>query len=838
MNKKKRRERVLELEKRFRWKLENLRHLLRLNSYLMEVLSDVQSFVGERVPNDDYTYHQISDLVEGVALMIECLDNLTDGEFHELYYRHRQISGKIQFLLMQNKTKGEPVFVRSLDEVSRSDINEVGGKAAHLGELRKVLPDHVPPGFVVTTSAYHRLLNENNLDGQIRALYATIETDDLPHVKEVCAEIKRYVENSLIPEPVMEEIEKHLGETCPQQGCTWAVRSSAVGEDGSLSFAGQFESILNVPPPKVANAYVKVLASRFNPHAVLYRLEHNITEAESSMAVLFIPIIRAAVSGVIYTVDPHHPESNRMVISAVPGLAAELVGGSAQADSFYLNRESLTIEEHKTAAKKTKLVTAEEGLAQQEIPQDRQTELSLTSRQAAELGKLALKIEDYFGTASDIEWAIDEQGKCWILQSRPLKLRRQERIDSDIPQDSKLLAEGGVTIYPGRAQGRLQYLPTLDQLNKVEPGVILLVRDALPQIVSVFPRLAGLITEVGHPTGHAATLAREYNLPTIFNLPNACEELKEVSEVGLDASRRRVYAGLPWPDLPQKSVRREKSAAKKEGTLDELLFRLNLVDTAAGNFSPEGCQSLHDMIRFIHEKAVTALFDIGDDQVKNLKENLLLLDTPIPLHLTVLDIGRAIEERLIRKKKIPPEGIQSIPFRALWRGIRHPDLRWAGRQSVSLSGLASVVMSSMNEEIQAARQLGARNYLIVSRDYLNFNARLAYHYSMIDALVCERCVNNYISFRFRGGGAARARRGLRAKFIAGVLLYEGFSVDRREDLVTAWYKGYNKEECEKRLEMLGILMGCARQLDMLFDSKAKVKFYIEQFLEGNYQAFH
>ncbi len=837
--KQRRLKRARELQERFRWRLENLRYLLRINSDLLETLSDVQSYAGGKIPDDDYTYDQISNLVEGVALMIQSLNNLTGDEFYELYRIHRKIGGKIQYALTQNRPDAAAPLVLSVDAASRSRLSEVGGKATHLGELRKLIPGHVPRGFVVTTTAYHRLLNENNLVGQLRALYSKIGVDDLRDAEITCSEIRRYVENSLIPETVMDEIERHATSICPDGGCKWAVRSSAVGEDGVFSFAGQFASILNVPPQKLAGAYLKVIASRFNTNAVLYRLTRNIKEAESPMAVLFIPMVDAAASGVAYTRDPRTEGGDLMVISAVRGLAAELVAGQVEADSFYVKRDTLSLSGQDVAVKPTMLVlSGDEGLRQQALLKRLQTEPSLTERQVCTLAKMALKIEDYFGVPCDIEWAIDKHGGYWILQSRPLGPTENAGVEPEITHECRLLAEGGATVFPGRAQGQLQRIERLDRLEDVKPGVILLARNAPPQIAAVFGHISGLITEVGHPTGHAATVAREFSLPTIFNLTDAFKKLGGAEEIGLDASRRKVYAGLPWPDLPRKDVSSIAGEPRKTSSMDELLFRLNLVDIAAANFVPEGCLSLHDIIRFVHEKAVTALFDIGDSQVENLKESLRILDSPIPLHLTVLDIGGTIDEKLARGRKVPAEGIHSEPFRAMWRGIEHPDLKWAGRQSVSLSGLASVVMTSMSEEAHVARELGARNYLIVGRDYLNFNARMAYHYSMIDTLVSERSVNNYISFRFRGGGAARTRRGLRAKFIAGVLLYEGFSVDRREDLVTAWYKGYHKDSCEAKLEMLGILMGCVRQLDMLFDHKEKVKYYIEQFRQGNYRAFH
>ncbi|MBD3169156.1 MAG: hypothetical protein GF307_06705 [candidate division Zixibacteria bacterium] len=840
-NKKERQKKYLELEKRFRWKYENLRNLLRLNAGLLETLSDIQSFTGNKVPEDAFTHHQISDLVDGAEMMIENLNCLSDNRYHQLYSVYRNIAGDVHFNLSGTKTIKNPPLLLPLNLVGRGLLNYVGGKAGNLGELKNVVPitKMIPDGFVITTAAYHLLLNNNNLFGQLRALYSRIDTNNLREAEIICAEAKRFVENSIIPDVVTEAIDGFFKFNQQLKKRNWAVRSSAVGEDGELSFAGQFDSILNVPPAKLTGAYLKVIASRFNTNAVLFRLMNDVRESETPMSVLFIPMINARASGVVFTADPDTPDGQHALVSAVKGLASNLVSGKTHADTFRVNRDTCEIAESLIVEKESRVTLSDkDGLTEEVLPDALRSAPSLSPEQLKELVETALKIEDHFGKPQDIEWVIDEEDNLKIVQSRPLRFQKKDFEVAGVETGSKLLAEGGSTIYPGIAQGRMQCIHSLSELDEVKDGVILVSRSAEPEIVSVFPRISGLISEVGHPTGHAATLARESRLPTLFNIPGVIEKLKDTDEIGLDSTRKKIYAGLPWPDLPEREIKKADGKSSKPNPLDSLIFNLNLTDPGETNFTARGCKSLHDIIRFVHEKAVSSMFDIGDRQVENLKHSIKTLDSHIPLFLTVLDIGGALDEKYDKQKKIPPEGIRSIPFRSLWRGIEDPEISWTGRKNVSLSGLATVVMSSAAGHEHDGRQMGDRNYLIVGPEYLNLNARLAYHYSMIDAMVCDRAVNNYIAFRFRGGGASRSRRSMRAKFLAGVLLYSGFSVDRVEDLVTARYRGYDRKVCEEKLEMLGKLTGCARQLDMLLDSNETVKRYIDRFLNGDYGFFH
>jgi pyruvate,water dikinase len=266
-------------------------------------------------------------------------------------------------------------------------------------------------------------------------------------------------------------------------------------------------------------------------------------------------------------------------------------------------------------------------------------------------------------------------------------------------------------------------------------------------------------------------------------------------------------------------------------------LNLRMTDPMARSFKPESCRSIHDLIRFIHEKGVAALFEVGDQEARRKGALARSLVSSIPLHILVLDLGNALSPGVLPGQEVAPEEIFSTPFQALWRGIAHPRVSWAGRRKMSVKGFASVVASSLSQDMGAMRKLGDPNYLLVAPDYMSLNIRLAYHYAMIDALVGAVAENNYVNFRFRGGGGSPPRRDLRARFLTEVLTRSRFHADRRGDLVTAWLRRYPRGPAEAGLELLGKLMACARQLDMLMESESTMLHFVECFLSEDFEAF-
>ncbi len=491
------------------------------------------------------------------------------------------------------------------------------------------------------------------------------------------------------------------------------------------------------------------------------------------------------------------------------------------------------------AIKPDRLVPGATGqLERQANPPDRHNTPSLTDDELACLAEWALRIEKHFGTPQDIEWAIGEDGKIWILQSRPLRLvMPEERVEPN-PKDRPLLS-GGVTIFPGRAVAPVQVLSPGQGLQQVTQGVVLVAPQANPEIGSVLPYLAGFVSEKGQPTGHAATLLREFAIPSLFDVPGAMQKLESGVLIGLDASRRQIFLGNPWPDVRERTLARLAKPRVKPGDspLQDLILKLKLTDPQARDFRPQAAESIHDLIRYIHEKGIASLFEVGDQEARKKGVTSRHFISSIPFYLFVLDVGGGLSPEGLNRKEVGPEHIRSIPFQALWKGMTDSRISWAGRREINLKGFASVMSSSLSQDMGALRKLGDPNYLLVAQDYMSLNIRLAYHYAMIDSLVSPVTESNYVNFRFQGGGGSLQRRDLRARFLKEVLLSSKFSVDLRGDLVTAWLRGYPRQPSETALELLGKLMGCARQLDMLMENEKVMRHYIERFLAGDYQAF-
>jgi pyruvate,water dikinase len=174
-------------------------------------------------------------------------------------------------------------------------------------------------------------------------------------------------------------------------------------------------------------------------------------------------------------------------------------------------------------------------------------------------------------------------------------------------------------------------------------------------------------------------------------------------------------------------------------------------------------------------------------------------------------------------------------MKALWKGIEHPEVSWAGPVTMDAKGLYSVFTRSLAAPAPQDSGFWIRTLAIVSKNYLNFSSRLGYHYATIDAYTGEVRNDNYISFRFKGGAADEYRRGLRARFLGRVLEKLDFEVEVTGDLVVARLWKYPQNLMEEKLDLLGRLMACSRQKDMVMADERLVDWYTQAFLEGNYR---
>jgi pyruvate,water dikinase len=800
-----------------------LRNLLDRNGELLELLAEIQLDLRLLVPGNPVVRARTFRLLEATLLQAQTTNILARDRHAQLYDVHAGIEAEVRRVLQEerDRLRSYPTIV-PLAGCRQGDQHLVGGKAARLGELVAALPGRVPGGFVVTTAAYARFLAHGGTGARLRVLLEDLDlAADVARLRRQAAEARDVILESPIPDQVASAMRQAV-EAQPRAE-SWAVRSSAVGEDGPFSFAGQFESCLHVPVDELPTAWRRVVASNFSDHVISYRLVCGLFELATPMAVLCMPMVDARCAGVLYTRDPARSEEDTMLVTSQGGLAPGLVGGVADGETFVVSRKELSL-----AGEDVQAPVAAAPAAAGSPSRDEQRALC----------RLGLEAEAIFGEALDVEWALDESGRPVLLQARPLTSTPQPEVAQAKPS-SACVAQGGVTIVGGRAMGVVAAIEGPSSAEDVPEGSILVVPQASPELAHLLPKIEGLVAEHGSVAGHLASLAREFGVPSVFGMHGALTSLVHGTPVSLDASRCQVHAGVAWPEEGGDTRRRARELRSgARSPLHQLVLRLDLTDPRAASFRPKGCRSLHDIVRFCHERGVAAVFERGPWRHGASQMEARRLRAPgLPNVVWVLDVGSGVLFREEQPDEVEPREVVSRPFQALWRGMTAAGIVWSGRRSVDLMGFASVVSSSLAETPGDADSLGLDSYMIVASDYLNFNGRMAYHYVMIDAIVNETPESNYVNFRFWGGGAGRAQRDLRAVFLDRVLAKLGFAVERRGDLVTARLRCCPEPVSEAGLESLGRLTGCARQLDMLLRSEAAVDQYVTHFLNGDFGEF-
>lgn len=807
----------------FRFRYETLRSLLKKNGNALQIMSDLEADLNHISHYDERIKRPLRRLITETLLMAQELNLLTKDRYQELYRVIIHLRSQTDALFQLEEAPGFRPLAMMIDPKQRGDEKWIGGKAAGVWSLSAYFPDSVPPGFVITTAAYEKMLQQENLDNRIRLLLNDIDVmTDQDQFQLRTGTIRKWVREASIPKDVAASIQEFAARIEAQCGNReWAVRSSSVLEDSACSFAGQFATELKIDTGHLATAYKEVLASRFTDHAVKYRAHSGLREIDTPMAVLFMPMIEPVAAGVVYTSDVDHATPDRIVINSVNGVAQGMVRGEERADTFVLSKGG--------SPELIKTIPALDG----------ENPAYISREHLVEIASMAQKAVEIFGHELDMEWAIDRNGTLFFLQARALhmNLPGEEKPPGFLKRKEEIpLLEGGITIFPGRSEGPLYFLKNEADPKETPEGAIVLVEKPRPELAVILPTIAGLLVMEGNPIGHLATLVREFSVPSIFRLGEKASILAGKNIVSVNATSRTVYAGCRWQGIRERALTRiaSRKKEKKSGPLSDLVLRLNLINPDDASFKAESCESIHDALRFMHEMAVRSTFGFGDTHKEGFFYKGKSLQTDLPLKIFLIDLEKSVNEE---KKKVRPEEVASTPFAALWRGISDQRVGWPERWEREMAGLPSDFIETVLGGDKGPRRASDRNYAIVAKDYLNLNARFSYHYAMVDAMVGVGAQNNHVHFRFRGGGASDANRIRRARFLERVLRASGFGVEQKQDLVTAWMRKYAKADSEKALEVIGRLMACARQLDVVLKHDSDVKRYAGYFLEGQYAPF-
>ncbi|MGI6656180.1 MAG: PEP/pyruvate-binding domain-containing protein [Desulfobulbus sp.] len=837
-----------EITALFRFKYALFKDLLVANSSLLTILSDIdEKLSGEHLFGISYINNQVNKSLTHAFQLVKSLNVMSSGKYRELYTSLDKINNQIKELLDTQKVTTSHSTVMLYEDISLEDSDWVGGKNANLGEIKNFLNIPVPEGFAITTTGFHDFFEYNDLKESIIRQKNLIYVNEVDMLNDLSAETQELIRSKPLPAELERDILSAVRQLWgDKEDLLVALRSSAVGEDGDISYAGQFLTLLGLSRDEICESYKSIIASLYSARSISYRSSKGIIDEDMAMAVACLKMIDSQASGVLYTRHPYNIVNEHILINAVWGLGPYAVDGVVTPDSYTVTKEKTPqiLEKHISTKPVQLKLEKSGGVKERPVPEDLQQQPCLTDEQITLLAGYGAALEEHYKCPQDIEWAMDADDKLYILQSRPLKIRSPkdyELIEATAIDGYDLLLENCEIACQGVGTGPVVHIQSQSELGSFPEGGVLVARRSSPEYVMVMRQCTALVVGSGSVSGHMAALSREFGVPTIISDPlvDVIESLPAGVEVTVDAYTGRVYRGIVSELL---TAAQQRDTAHMKGTpiydllqdISRLINPLNLVNPESPEFSPEYCTTLHDLARFCHEYSYKEMFNISDLASKTYRWSHKL-NAPLPMDIHLIDLGNGLREDRQRRNVVEIDDITSVPFLALLQGMLNKDVHGLEPRPVNFSGLFSVIREQAFSFEGSQERFGDRSYAIIADKYLNFSSRVGYHYSIVDVYCGETVSKNYISFSFKGGAADDVRKNRRVRAISLILTNEGFNVNVKGDQVSARIQKYPNSFIELKMDMLGKLLIFTRQLDMLMTSESTIEWVAENFLQGNYK---
>ncbi|MGJ3247884.1 MAG: phosphoenolpyruvate synthase [Elainellaceae cyanobacterium] len=461
------------------------------------------------------------------------------------------------------------IYVRWFEQLGVHDVEDVGGKNASLGEMIRALKDEgvrVPDGFATTADAYWTYIETHDVKAQIQS-----HLDQLESGKKSLAQVGKAIRRLFLQTPFPDELSQSIcdayRELSHQYGVNEvdvAVRSSATAEDlPEASFAGQQETFLNVSGEKeLLDACRRCYSSLFTNRAISYRQEKNFDHMQVALSIGVQKMVRSdkASSGVMFSIDTETGFPDVALISAAWGLGETVVQGSVNPDQYTVfkpllaNSDLCPIVDKVKGSKEKKMVYAAEGSKTTETVETSGKERQafvLNDDEILQLARWAAVIEAHYGKPMDMEWAKDgDTGELSIVQARPETVQSQR--SAGTLKTYKLKEQGkklltGLSIGEAIATGKVCRVLSVEDIDKVKDDSILVTEMTDPDWVPVMKRVAGIVTDYGGRTCHAAIVSRELGIPAIVGTGDATRTLKDGQEVTVscaEGDQGNIYDGL------------------------------------------------------------------------------------------------------------------------------------------------------------------------------------------------------------------------------------------------------------------------------------------------------
>lgn len=436
-------------------------------------------------------------------------------------------------------------------DLTKEDIPVVGGKCANLGELLGRIGVPVPDGFAISSHTYKVFLEQTKTDKKIKALISDMNISDMKSLQNVSEKIRKKIEGLSMPKEMEKEILNAYQKLCKHAGkknVAVAVRSSATAEDlPGASFAGQQDTFLNVTQKNLLSSIKKCWSSLFTPRAIVYRKEKGFSDSEVLISVAVQELISSHTSGVMFTLEPVSGAKDKVVINASWGLGEAIVGGQIIPDEYVVEKGTFKILGKNIVKKKRQIVSdVKGGTKWVTVPKKMQDRPALNDEDIIRLAQYGVQIENHYGAPQDIEWAVEERGKVFILQARPEtvhsmkgKVKGEER--KDIMEQEILVR--GIGVSPGRSSGRVKIILDAKNISSFKQGEVLVTGMTTPDWVPAMKIASAVVTDLGGKTCHAAIVSRELGVPCVVGTENSTKVLKDREQVTVDGQRGLIFKG-------------------------------------------------------------------------------------------------------------------------------------------------------------------------------------------------------------------------------------------------------------------------------------------------------
>jgi pyruvate,water dikinase len=469
-------------------------------------------------------------------------------------------------------------FIRTFSDIGLDDVALVGGKNASLGELYQELTQlgvRIPNGFAVTADAYRHVLEQADAWDPLRKALDGLDPDNTDDLAARARKARDIVYEAGLPDELREAILDAYADLESEYGAplSVAVRSSATAEDlPTASFAGQHESFLNVTGEKqLLESYRRCLASTFTDRAIHYRIEQGFDHFDVGLSVGVMKMVRSdlASSGVIFTLDTESGFRDVVFVTGAYGLGENVVKGTVNPDEFTVFKPTFEAGHREVlrrtlGSKEATMIYSEDGhddlTKNIETPKEDRERFCISDSEVMTLAENAIAIEKHYSEHAktprpmDIEWAKDGlDGELYILQARPETVVSQQ---STAVLEEYTLKGSGPLLVTGRAvgqkvaSGRARVIKDSSVLSEFEPGEILIADSTSPDWEPILAASAGVVTNRGGRTCHAAIVAREMGIPAVVGADGATEAIKDGDFVTISCEKGdtgRVYKGeLPF----------------------------------------------------------------------------------------------------------------------------------------------------------------------------------------------------------------------------------------------------------------------------------------------------